>query len=288
MLLPALLGISNIIIDIYSNQIISFSILRFNNPSIVLDLLQVFQYVVFAVMLILYPIYPFFYSLKNYFSGRNPRSIITEYKVLKYIVISLFPLFIFAILLITATRIANQNPLTSIVQSLPDPTIASLFITTMGVIFFVVGSALLRIILMSLDKGFRFYFARVSFMVMLQEQDDVTKMKYLIIGLNSYNKFIKRNLGLQIVNLRSIYSRIISDVSIDTEQLMNEVVMTFKDNDRLGLIRYLTAFLKITDSDQFLKKESIGNKIGNWAETLLKLASIFAAISGALITLKII
>ena len=93
--------------------------------------------------------------------------------------------------------------------------LASLFITTMGVIFFVVGSALLRIILLNSNRSFTFYLARISFGAISEVQDDVEKLRYLITGLNSYNKFIRRNLGLQIGNLKMIYSRIISENSMN-------------------------------------------------------------------------
>jgi hypothetical protein len=286
-LLPILLGLTNIVIDIYAIDLVTLGILRFNDPTILLTVLQIIEYIVFAVMIVVYPIYPIFF-LEKFMGRRNPEAVIKEYRVLKKIVIGLFPLFILSVALIMTTRIPQQNILSSFVQSFPNPMLASLFITTMGVIFFVVGSALLRIILLNSNRSFSFYLARTSVGAISEVQDDVEKLRYLITGLNSYNKFIRRNLGLQIGNLKMIYSRIISEDSINRYQLMKELSLSFKDYDRLEAIKSLTRYLKIADADQFLSKEPVGNKIGNWLETIVKLTSVFAAISGALITLRIL
>jgi hypothetical protein len=286
-LLPILLGTTNIIIDVYATDLIALGILKFNNPGIILTVLQVIEYIVFVVMMVIYPIYPIFFLEK--FMGRgNPKAVIKGYRVSKKIVIGLFPLFILSVALIMTTRISQQNLLSSFVQFFPNPMLASLFITTLGVIFFVVGSTLLRIILLNSDRSFTFYLARTSVDAISEVRDDVDKLRYLITGLNSYNKFIRRNLGLQIGNLKTIYSRIISEDSINRYQLMKELSLSFKECDRLEAVRCLTRYLKIADADQFLSKEPVGNKIGNWLETIVKLTSVFAAISGALITLRIL
>jgi hypothetical protein len=271
----------------YAVQLVTLGILRFNDPAIMMTGLQVIEYIIFAIMIVVYPVYPIFF-LEKFMSRRDPKTVIKEYRILKKIIIGLFPFFILSAALILTTRISQQNPLSIFVQSFPNPILVSLFITTMGVIFFIVGSALLRIILLNSDRSFTFYLARISLSAISEVQDDVEKLRYLITGLNSYNKFIRRNLGLQIGNLKMIYSRIISENSMTRYQLMKEVSLSFKDKDRLEAVRCLTRYLKIADADQFLSKEPVGNKIGNLLETIVKLTSVFAAISGALITLKIL
>jgi hypothetical protein len=45
-------------------------------------------------------------------------------------------------------------------------------------------------------KEFRFYFAKASFRVISKKEDNVERMRHVIRGLNSYNKYLRRNLGL--------------------------------------------------------------------------------------------
>ena len=60
-----------------------------------------------------------------------------------------------------------------------------------------------------LSRNFRFYFARKSIMVAADKKDEVKKIRYLMIALNSYNKFIKRNLQLEFDKAK-VCSRILS------------------------------------------------------------------------------
>jgi hypothetical protein len=285
--LPILLGSSNFFSEVYSEKIISFFLVYFDDPYLGFQILYSFQYIVFAVMLVLYPIYPFIFSIEKYFSKRNPKSAVSEYEILKKIVYSLFPFFIFAVAFMIVSRIIQEDPLSNLVLSLGDPTLVSLFLTSIGVIFFVVGSAMLRIILLNKSKQFRFYLAKMSFRALSKEGDEVERMRYLIKGLSSYNKYIRRNLGLQINDLKTIYSRIVSDPTIDKSHSVNELSVAFEDNDKLKTIRCLTGLLKIKDTEHFLVKESIGKKLQDWAGILGTLASAIAAILGALATLEI-
>src|SRR5688572_25855255 len=102
--LPILLAYSTFILAnvSYQTQIITLFMENFNDPRIgfqFLVSLMLLQYVIFVVMLILYPAYPFIFSIENHLSKRNPKSALTEYQVLKKIVYALLPLFFFTIAL---------------------------------------------------------------------------------------------------------------------------------------------------------------------------------------------
>ena len=89
----------------------------------------------------------------------------------------------------------KKNPLIFVIKFLGDPIISSLFVTIIGVTFFIVGFILLKIILLMSRKEFRFYFARVLFRLISKKEDEAEKIKYLVKALNLYNKYIRRSLG---------------------------------------------------------------------------------------------
>lgn len=285
--LPIVLGFSNFFSEIYYARIISFFLVYTDNPYLGFQILYVFQYIIFAVMLVAYPIYPFTFSMEKYFGDRNPWSAIAEYDFLKKIVYVLFPFFILAVGFMILPRIMSEDPLSGLIVYISDSIIISIFFTILGVIFFVVGSALLRIVLLNVNRDFRFYFARISFRMVSKVEKNMEKMRYLIIGLNSYNKYIRRNLGLQINDLRRIYSTIITDPTIDKNRSFKELSIAFEEDDRLKAICCLTKLFGISDTEHFLVKEALGKKLQDWAGILGTLASTTAAILGALGTLKI-
>src|ERR687897_259286 len=63
--------------------------------------------------------------------------------------------------------------------------------------FFIVGSALIKILFLISRRQFRYYFAKAYFTMLLRAEDETEKMRYLIEVSNSYNKYLRRNLGLQ-------------------------------------------------------------------------------------------
>ena len=150
-------------------------------------------------------------------------------------------------------RIAKENPLVELVKMIGEPNLRSIFFTSMGITFLIVGSALLKIIFLNARKEFRFYFAKTSFRVISKKVDEVEKMRYVIKGLNSYNKYLRRNLGLQINDLKRIYSRIISDPALDKNHSIEKLFAAFENNDKLKLTQCLSEISTVTDPEQFLK-----------------------------------
>jgi hypothetical protein len=199
--LPVLPAFSNFFTIIYRLEIFSFSSEYFNNGYVAFQIQSYFQYAVFVVMLILYPLYPSAFSLEKFFIRRNPKSAIIEYEMPKKIVYTLFPLFIFAFVYLIGGTV-KENPLRFVIKFLGDPIVSSLFVTIIDVTFFVVGSALLKIILLIARKEFRFYFAKVLFRVISKKEDESDEIRYLVKALNSYNKYIRRTLGLEINDLK--------------------------------------------------------------------------------------
>src|SRR5215212_5506236 len=81
--LPVLLAFSNFFTIIYRSEIFTFSLEYFNDEYFAFQIQSYFQYGVFVVMLILYPLYPSVFSIKKFFIKRNPECVIIEYEILR-------------------------------------------------------------------------------------------------------------------------------------------------------------------------------------------------------------
>ena len=269
----------------YKEEIILFSSEYFTDIYFGFHLLSLLQYGVFIVMLIVYPIYPAVFSIQKFFVEREPQnSAIVEYKILKNLVYVLFPFFIFAIVYSIAVRMK-----VTVIVNFASEWVPSYFIViVIGVIFFIVASALLKIVVIITRKDFRFYFAKTLFKTMLNK-DEVEKIKLLVKALNSYNRYLSRNLSLQINDIKKVYSKILSDISLDKEKIIKELSIAFEDdNDKFNPIKCLSEALKVTDTDHFLAKESRGKRIEDWASVTATIVSTIAAVIGVLSTIGVL
>jgi hypothetical protein len=80
-----------------------------------------------------------------------------------------------------------------------------------------------------------------------------------------------------------IYSKIISDSTVDKIYTMKELSRAFEDNDKLQPIRCLTGLLNIKDPEHFLLKEPPGKKLEDWGRIAGTLASTIATAISALV-----
>jgi hypothetical protein len=111
--------------------------------------------------------------------------------------------------------------------------------------------------------------------VVERKKDGVEKIRYLIIALNSYNKFLKRNLGLEFDNAR-VCSRIVS--SNDKNQTLNSVVTSFKTNDKLNPINCLSSIGNLPSAEQFLTQKQLSTRIKDMATFLAAVVPVMITI----------
>jgi hypothetical protein len=76
-------------------------------------------------------------------------------------------------------------------------------------------AAFLRLITQNLKREFRFYFAKACCKIISEKNDEVEKMKYLFLLLSSYNKYLERNVKIEINDFKKIFSIILNK---DTKQ----------------------------------------------------------------------
>jgi hypothetical protein len=125
------------------------------------------------------------------------------------------------------------------------------------------------------------------FRAISKKEDEAEKIRYLVRALNSYNKYIRRSLGLEINDIKKIYSKILSDPALDKNNSIKELSIAFEDSDKFKTIKCLSGLLNVTDTEHFLAKEPIGKKLEDWATMLGTMVSTVAAIIGVLASLKV-
>lgn len=166
-------------------------------------------------MLIAYPVYPLFIKNKNVIIKT-----VYIYKPLKRIFYLVFPLAIIFIIYYTIQvelHLYNKDQfcndknapkfmmLTNILMSGNVPAILLSHDTLVLFIY----TVLFKILSLYARKDFRMLIAEECFK-MIEKQDEVGKIRYLLMGLESYNQYLRRQLKLELKNPERIYSQIIS------------------------------------------------------------------------------
>jgi hypothetical protein len=85
-------------------------------------------------------------------------------------------------------------------------------------------------------------------------------MGFLIMGLNSYNSYLRRYMNLQIKDIKKIYSKLATLSDQEKDASIAKIIGSFDSGDTLEPLRYLTQF-KDPESDVFLVEEPIFDKI---------------------------
>jgi hypothetical protein len=227
---------------------------------------QFFSYSVLAIILFVYPPYPFPISLGKYFKEMGYDNAVIEYELVKKILYIAVPTFLtLAVILPTIT------PALEFYSSIKFKTILEQSAFTVAKVYslLIVFSGLLKIIFALIRKKFRLYFAKGCFLIMSNKKDEVEKMSYFMKGLDSYNSYLRRNLQLQINDLKRIYSKIMTVSPQHRNDLMVKISKFFIDNnleiDALSPLTELqmeiAKLLKTPISEQFLTKQPLFDKI---------------------------
>jgi hypothetical protein len=227
---------------------------------------QFFSYSVLVIILFVYPPYPFPISIGKYFKEMGYGNAVIEYELVKKILYIAVPTFLTLTVILPII-----TPAIELYSSIKLKTILEQSAFTLAKIYslLIVFSGLLKIILVLIRKKFRLYFAKGCFLIMSNKKDEVENMNYFMKGLDSYNSYLRRNLQLQINDLKRIYSRIMTASPQEKKDLMVKISKPFIDDnleiDALSPLRELQMeilkLLQTPISEQFLTKQPLFDKI---------------------------
>jgi hypothetical protein len=232
-----------------------------------------FIILVFLVIIIIYPPYPAPYPIKWYFKKRGFGRAVKEYKLVRQVLYLIVPLLIvftvFGVihdLWIPHTRDKVTNPLSQIALML-DPHMDT-FNFVKILLLFIVISGVLKIICAVARSEFWLYFARGCFALMQDAKNEVDEMKFFVMGLNSYNSYLRRKIKLQIKDVNKAYSKIAAAGIEEKNNTFGKFALFFVsdrsvEDNTLYPLRELSPLLE-TPETELLIEEPLMNKVRGW------------------------
>jgi hypothetical protein len=222
------------------------------------DIFSFFEIIVFIIMIIVYPPYPAPYSAEKYFMERGYEAAVTEFNLVRRILYVAVPLLIFfTVVNFLQPFLENFFPAKQFLSPLTDSIV---FYSARGFVFLAVLAGILKMVFALSRKRFRLYYAKGCLSLVRKSKDEVEKMGYLIMGLNSYNSYLRRYLKLEIKDIKKIYSKLTTLPDKDKDAAIEKIMESFDSGDTLEPLRYLAQF-KDADSDVLLAEEPLHEKI---------------------------
>jgi len=131
------------------------------------------------------------------------------------------------------------------------------FVTIFSLAAVILG---IRFALQYARKNFNFYLTRAYYLVSFREEGSIQKFKYLILALDTYNKFLERNLKMKIKDIMCIYSILVL-ASAEQKTKVRESIGKALEKDELELARQLAELSNLQDKEQFfIRKRAILNQ----------------------------
>lgn len=263
-LLPSLVVVSHFIVTSviiqYFKSISTPSNVQqnFQYAKLAVDVFSFFEIIVFIIMIIVYPPYPAPYSAEKYFMERGYEAAVTEFNLVRRILYVAVPLLIFfTVINFLQPFLENFFPAKQLLLPVTDSIV---FYSARGFVFLAVLAGILKMVFALSRKRFRLYYAKGCLSLIKKSKDEVEKMGYLIMGLNSYNSYLRRYLKLEIKDIKKIYSKLATLPDKDKDAAIEKITECFDSGDTLEPLRYLAQF-KDADSDILLAEEPLHEKI---------------------------
>jgi hypothetical protein len=188
----------------------------------------------------IYGLHPAFVRTEKFFSKRGYENVVLEYEFIKKLLFIIILLLTIVLIILYSNLFYQNNTLTNntltnntltnntltnntftnntftnntltIFDMLKEkPSLKSSLIVFSSILAYIAIAAILRITTQNLKREFRFYFAKACCKIISGKNDEVEKMKYLFLLLSSYNKYLQRNLKIEINDIKKVYSIILS------------------------------------------------------------------------------
>jgi hypothetical protein len=202
------------------------------------------------IIVIIYGLLPVVFTAEK-FSKNNYENIAIEFDFIKKCLFVGLPILVIVVIV---TQLLSHFQIT-VTFSLYDTIFAILAASVATV-----TGCLLRIVTYTARREFRFYLARGYCRISSDKHNTFDKIKYLLLSLYSYNKYLVRQTKFGIKNLDKIYSSIIhSDAGKNDELIKSINKHLAREGPDLAI--YLSEIYKVPDTEQFLIKEGLVQKL---------------------------
>jgi hypothetical protein len=263
----------------------SLTIQYINSNIYIYYIIIYFQYAVFLITIVAFPPFPAPHSTQKYFKIRGFENAVFEYEFVRDILLVTLVLLI-AILAFTIVLPFIHSYFPAPLNTLLNPGILNVAGAGQEVLplhiiyylrfylFIIVVGAFLKILFAIIKPEFRLYFAIGCFRIIHQKKDEAGKMGYLVRGLNSYNKYLKRCINLQMNELIKIYSKISSASQEEREKIIESLSNNLESgNNTLEPVRYLLSMSKVPE-EEFLTEQPMKEKIKEVYTLLIPIITI--------------
>jgi hypothetical protein len=145
--------------------------------------------------------------------------------------------------------------------------------------FIIIFEAYLRVVPVLAVKRFNFYYAKslVGNTLYEQKEDEVKKIKDLLLGIDSYRKYLRNRLGLDIDSAK-VYPKITALVPEDRNSLIKSMYEAFSEEaDKSKPITCLTTLLNIP-AQEMLVKEHTRDKIKQLSLLLIPVITVIISV----------
>lgn len=132
---------------------------------------------------------------------------------------------------------------------------------------------LLKLLLEHARKQFRFYYAKTCFEIIIEKKSESDKAEYLNLGLEWYNKFVKR-VTKNTIDTGTIYTKIISHSQLSNNVLLDTITESFDDGDEFKPLRHMVNLLACWKEGDILVKESLKTKIKESSDLLIPVVTV--------------
>jgi hypothetical protein len=240
------------------------------------------QISIFIMIIFLFPPYPAPIPIDLYFKQRGPERAVDEYQSVKKILYVAVPLFIVLTVLPYVDPVIQRYSTITLTQAYRENS----FFVAQTVSLFVVLAGLLKLIFTVFRKQFRLYYAKGCFAKAKAVRNKETeKLSYFVKGLEAYNSYLRRNLNVQIGDMKkfvasilsSPYHKKIKDVNRICDIFSRTSAETHALEPLLPLRHYLATGQPIS-MDQLLTQQPIIGKIKDMS-TFFAVTAVPLAIS---------
>ena len=226
----------------------------------------------------MYGLHPALVRTEKFFSKRGYENVVLEYEFIKKLLFVIIILLAIVLIILYSNLFYQNNFLTNktstnntltisdMLREKPSlnpslivfdmlrekPSLNPSLIVFSTILTYIAIASILRITTQNLKKEFRFYFAKACCKIILNKNDKVEKMNYLFLLLSSYNKYLQRNLKIEINDIKKIYSIILSKETNQQIEIIESICASL-EGDKLKLARYLSSLQKIPDSEFYIK-----------------------------------
>jgi hypothetical protein len=136
-------------------------------------------------------------------------------------------------------------------------------------------------------KQFLFYFAKTCVKTSSEEKhnDNIiyndVNIRYLLLGIDYYNKYLQSSLGMNFKNYDKICQKIAISNIDKTKNMIQCILKSFdNDTDRLEPLRVIFSELELEDQKAFLTKEGNKQKINDSISILIPIITVAVSIVG--------